>query len=132
MSEPKKPEGALYWCPEHGDDALQGSCIEEEWVDIDRYGSVTRVREGSTEMKKVWCASCDRVLIDQESDRRFVWQLLESDIQSYAEEELGRRLTEEEMASAIKGLEYGLGEYYAEVVSLAVENAVSMTRARKK
>ena len=132
MSEAQGSKDAEYWCPEHGGDALQGSCIEEEWVDLDRCGCAERVREGSTEIAKVWCAICDRVLLDRERDKRPVWQLTESDIQYYAERVLGRRLTEEEMESVIKGLEYGLGEYYAEVISLAVDNAVSRMRSRRK
>lgn len=132
MSDHPKPEDAQYWCPEHGDEALQGSCIEDQWVDLDRCGSVERVRDGSTEITKIWCVSCERILLDREEYHHTVWRLSESDIQSYAERELGRRITEEEMESAIKGLEYGLGEYYAEVVSLAVDNAVSGMRSRKK
>jgi hypothetical protein len=39
-----------------------------------------------------------------------VYAICESDIQSEAEQALGRKLTEEEMLEAIDALEYGIGE----------------------
>ncbi len=116
MTEKQRPEDAEYWCPEHGDDALQGSCIDEEWVDLDRYGNVERVREGYTNMSKAWCGLCNRVLLEQEEESPPAWQLLESDIQSFTEYDYGRKLTEEELSRVIKGLEYSLGEYSADVM----------------
>ena len=127
MIEQNKPKGAEYWCPEHGDDNLQANAIEEQHVLIDAYGDVHQVKEGWTEFKKVWCGECEKVLNDFVQDKRPVYQLLESDIQSHAEDGYGRRLDEDELSRVIKGLEYALGEHSADVIGEIVSGIMART-----
>jgi hypothetical protein len=49
-----------------------------------------------------------------------IWKLLESDVQEIANQKLGRELTPDELDSTRKGIEYGLGEYWGDIVEAAL------------
>ena len=129
MKEEDKPKNAEYFCPEHGGKWLEARAIEEQWVRIDIYGCITKVMEGTTDITKVWCGVCKKVLMDHEEEHDEVFRVTIARIQEVAEEEHGRRLTLSELEMATEGIEYALGYYAADVIGIAVDNAIKGSSA---
>jgi hypothetical protein len=60
---------------------------------------------------------------DQDTDSNILFSICEYDVQCKAEEKIGRRLTDSEMHSVKKGIEWGLNDVQWDVISAAIDEA---------
>jgi len=56
-----------------------------------------------------------------ERGEKILWCIIEEDAQTMAKRLIGRELTEDELYGVRKGLEWGLGECYADILETAIQ-----------
>ena len=130
-SNAKKPDDAVFWCPEHGDDHLQANAVENIFGAIDCTGMFFEEIPEDTIYRKVWCDKCNRtvkqqyVLVVTKPDDHFVWKVSVEALQDIAEEKIGRRLKKDELYNAVKGISSCLSITFCDSATDAIADVVS-------
>lgn len=138
MGRSNKPEGAVFWCPRHGDEHLEAEVVEVIFGAVDMEGLLLEECAEETIYRRVWCEKCDRTIKEQyvevisEEDDMVLWRKRVGDLQSAAKREIGRKLREKELAAAREHVDGVLETYFCDLAVEAINLAVYGAKERPR
>lgn len=138
MGRSNKPEGAVFWCPRHGDEHLEAEVVEVIFGAVDMEGLLLHECPEETIYRRVWCEKCNRIIKEQyaevitEEEGMVLWRKKAGDLQRAARREIGRELREKELAAAQKHLDGVLETFFCDLASEAINLAVYGVKERPR